>query len=209
MKQETKFLTLTSVFIALNVISILIGPAKVIQLGIFAIAVGAISFSLTYPITDVMTEVWGKKATKEVVWSGLIAYLITLVFLVLFIKLPPASYWQHAEAFNTIFSLSIRITIAGVIGYAITQYHDIYAFLFWKKVTNGKHLWIRNNLSTIVSQFIETLIIIVIGFWGILPGAQLMSMFWGWYLFKVLFALGDTPLVYLLVRWAKPEEVKE
>ncbi len=201
-KSETRFLILTATFISLIALSILAGASKIIEFGPFTFAAGTITFSLTFPITDTICEVWGKERAKRVVFAGFICYAIMLSFLILFINLPAASYWQYQEAYAQIFSVSIRITLAGVISYIISQYHDIWAFMFWKAKTKGKYLWLRNNVSTLASQFILTLIIVGVGFYGLLPNEKLLSLLLTWYIFKVLIAFADTPFVYLLVRWA-------
>ncbi|MFP4400487.1 MAG: queuosine precursor transporter [Candidatus Woesearchaeota archaeon] len=99
--------------------------------------------------------------------------------------------------------------LASLTGFIIAQYHDIWAFNFWKKLTKKKHLWLRNNLSTFVSQFIDTVIFTFIAFYLVTPEyniARMISMIIPYWLLKVLFAIIDTPLCYLGVKWLKREK---
>jgi len=103
------------------------------------------------------------------------------------------TYWQIGE----------RIVIAGAISYIVSQTHDVFSFSFWKKLTKGKHLWLRNNLSTIVSQLIDSILFISIVFLGVLPLNSILTTIFGVFIIKVIIAICDTPFVYLLVRWAR------
>ena len=98
--------------------------------------------------------------------------------------------------------------IASMIAYLVSQHHDIYVFHFWKKMTKGKHLWFRNNASTIVSQGIDSIIFVLIAFWGIYENNVLLSMIMTNFILKVIFAISDTPLIYLLVGLIRKTEKK-
>ncbi len=110
---------------------------------------------------------------------------------------PAASFWQDQEAYQAVLDSNLRLTIAGMVAYLISQYHDVWAFHFWKRQTAGRHLWLRNTASTMVSQLLDTLIFVTIAFYGVIP--HLGAMIVGQYLVKLLIALLDTPLVYGLV----------
>ena len=114
------------------------------------------------------------------------------------------------SAYDTIFGTTIRIFIASITAFLIAQLHDVWAFNFWKQKTKGKHLWLRNNLSTIVSQFIDTTLFMFIAFYHISPqftGTYVFSLVIPYWLVKVLFALFDTPFCYVGVRWLKGKTV--
>ncbi len=100
-----------------------------------------------------------------------------------------------------------RIVAASMVAYLISQLHDVWAFLFWRRVTAGKHLWLRNNLSTIVSQFLDSIIFITLAFAGTVANAVLVNMIISQYLVKIILVLADTPFCYLAVRWARKEGV--
>ncbi len=202
MESETKFIILTSIFITFTVSAVLLGSKLISVFGI-VFAVGAIPFSLTFPITDAMCEVWGKARTKRVVFSGLLSWIILLFIIYFAIYSPPASFWTLQEGYAQVFGTSARIILGGLVGYVISQYYDIWAFMWLKKKTEGKYLWLRNNLSTASSQFIMTVIIVVIGFYGTIPQGALLSTIFGWWIVKIGIAVADTPAVYLLVNWIK------
>ena len=107
--------------------------------------------------------------------------------------------------------MSFRIFIASIAAFLISQLHDIWAFNFWKQKTRGKHLWLRNNLSTIVSQLIDTTLFMFIAFYAVSPQftiAYTFSLVIPYWILKVVFALFDTPFVYLGVWWLRKNEVK-
>ncbi|MFH1649731.1 MAG: queuosine precursor transporter, partial [Candidatus Woesearchaeota archaeon] len=106
----------------------------------------------------------------------------------------PFSQSMH-DALITVFSFTPRLVLASLVAYFISQFHDVWAFHAWKRRTKGKHLWLRNNASTIVSQFIDTVIVVVIAFYGVLPG--LIELILGIWILKVIIAMLDTPFMYL------------
>ncbi len=126
------------------------------------------------------------------------------MFSQLAIKLPAADFWvENNDAYKVVLGIVPRIILGSLCSYTVSQYHDIWAFHFWKKLTKNKFLWLRNNLSTITSQFIDTLIFVTIAFYGSVPNNILISMVIGQFLIKLLIAIVDTPIVYLLVFWLK------
>ncbi len=202
MEQETKLMLLTCIFVTSVVVASLIASKIANFFGIFA-AAGVIAWSISFPMTDVICEVWGKKKAQKVVWIGLICFIITAVLVKIAVYIPSAPFWENQKAFATTFGLIWRIVIAGAISYIVSQTHDVFSFSFWKKLTKGKHLWLRNNLSTIVSQLIDSILFISIVFLGVLPLNAILSTIFGVFIIKVIIAICDTPFVYLLVRWAK------
>ena len=204
MHKETKYSVLVGLFVfSLAAATVLNGKIASFW-GIFAPA-GVITFPLSFLITDIISEVWGKKKAKEVVWIGFFTTLLFFVFTLIAINLPSAPFWQGQEAFAQTLAIVGRIAFGGLIAYLISQFHDVWAFHFWKKVTRGKHLWLRNNLSTISSQVLNTSIFVVLVFYGTLPNSALLSTFIGHTTIKIVIALLDTPFCYLGVRWAKNE----
>ena len=202
MEKETKLMLLTSIFVTSVAVSSLIASKVASFFGIFA-AVGVIAWSISFPMTDVICEVWGREKAQKVVWIGLICFIITAVLVKIAVYLPSAPFWENQKAFATTFELVWRILIAGAISYIVSQTHDVFSFSFWKKLTKGKHLWLRNNLSTIVSQLIDSILFTLIVFLGVLELNAILSMSFGVFIIKVIIAICDTPFVYLLVRWAR------
>ena len=168
-------------------------------------SVGIFLFPLSFLITDIVAEIYGPKATRVLITGTLIVLVIVLGVTALATVLPPAErFAAQNEAYVGLFRGSIRIILASIVAFTLSQYHDVWAFDFWKKKTNGRFLWLRNNASTIVSQLIDTVIFMLIAFWGVSDrftlGFVMGSMVPPYYLLKVLAAALDTPLVYLGVR---------
>ncbi len=168
----------------------------------FTASVSLILFPLTFLITDILTEVYGRESARTLVRATLIVLTIVLGVTALATVARPAERFAPLnDAYVTVFRSSLRITIASIVAFGLAQTHDVWAFEFWKQQTGGRYLWLRNNLSTLVSQFIDTVVFMLIAFWGISPqftlGYVLGSMVPPYYLLKALLALFDTPLVYV------------
>ena len=113
------------------------------------------------------------------------------------------------ESLSTIFNLMPRITVGSLVAYLISQHHDVFAFHFWKRKTNGKYLWLRNCLSTMASQAIDTIVFCVIALWGIFDTNVWLQILLTTYLLKWIVALLDTPFIYLAVKMSKKITLKE
>ncbi len=190
-----KYLFISSLLLS-NIIA-----CKIITLGGLILPAAIILYPLTFLFTDVVAEIEGKKSAADLVMTGF--YMSLFMMLVIFIVkiLPPAGFWKHQEAYNIILGSTPRIVIASMIAYIISQRHDIWAFHWWKQKTEGKHLWLRNNLSTIASQLIDSVLFITIAFWSVFPPSVIGMMILGQYVVKVGIALLDTPFCYMLVRF--------
>lgn len=202
MENESKFIILSSLFITFLMVAVLTGSKLIEFLGL-TFSAGTLAASLTYPVTDTICEVWGKPRAKRLVFASLISWIAVLLLLYIAIIAPPASFWELQTSYVKIFSTSMRLILAGFIAYTLAQFHDIWAFMYWKKKTDGKYLWLRNNLSTAISQLLNTIVIVILGFYGLIPNIALLQTIFGWWLIKEAIAVVDTPLVYALVRWAR------
>jgi len=170
------------------------------------VSVGIFFVPLLFLITDIISEVHGKKKATEFVLISIAVLVFTLVMMYFSINLPANETWGGQEHFAFVFGSSLRMTIASVIAFVLSQFHDVWSFHFWKKKTHGKYLWLRNNLSTAISQFIDTVIFMFIAFYNLTPKFNVLfiiSLIIPYWLFKIFFALADTPLCYLGVKWLK------
>ena len=192
---ERAFILLVSIFVGALVISSVLASKIISIFGLFVPA-GVLAYCITFVVTDVISEIWGKERAKWVVFSGFIALVVTFLLIRIVLTWDAAPFWREQKAFSTILGSTSRIIIASFIAYLVSQYHDVWAFHIWRKLTGERHLWLRNTASTVVSQFIDTLIFITIAFYGTMPVLPLMK---GQYFIKVLIALLDTPFVYLVV----------
>jgi len=201
MQKEERYAVLTAMFVlalaAANVVA-----SKVIMLFWFTAPAGIIVYPVTFMVTDVVSEVYGKGKATRVVWTGFAMMILLLIITRVAILLQPAPFYRQQEAFNQVFSASSRIIIASLIAYLASQSCDVALFHFWRNVTNTRYLWIRNNLSTMTSQLVDTVLFILIAFYGIYNLSDCLRLIGGQYLFKFVFAILDTPFVYLGVWWA-------
>jgi len=201
----------TQVLLGLFVVSLtlanLLGSKITTIFGIRA-SVGIFVFPVLFLITDIIEEVHGKQKAKLFVYVAVLAQIFTLGVLFLSIMAPPNEAWDNQEAYENVFSTSVRIIIASFVAFFISQMHDVWAFSFWKKKTRGKYLWLRNNLSTMASQFIDTTIFMFIAFYNITPKFNIMfiiSLIIPYWILKIVFAAADTPFVYLGSRWLRKD----
>jgi len=184
---------LISLFIAVLVIASVLA-AKIIVVGAFFVPAGILAYSLTFLCTDIIGEVYGKQIAQRVVLAGFIALLVTLGLIQLALIWPPAPIYPHQAAFETILNHSGRIIIASIIAYLISQLTDVRLFALLRQLTQGRLLWLRNNLSTIASQLLDSIVFILIAFYG--TALPLFDLIIGQWLIKLAIAALDTPLVY-------------
>lgn len=196
------FSFLVAVFVASLVMANILAT-KLFSIGGFILPAGVIAYPITFLMTDVISEVWGKKVVTRVVWVGFFCSLIALGLGLIAVALPSAYFYERQEFFAEMFGRVGRITFASLIAYLISQLNDVWIFHKLKEKTHGKHLWLRNNVSTITSQFFDTVIFIFIAFYGIMPTPVLFTMIGSQWLVKILIALADTPFCYMLVNWSK------
>lgn len=195
--KTNSYLIMFAIFIMCLIVANIIA-SKLIMIGRFVVPVAVIVYPITFLITDITSEIWGTKATHRIVLSGFLVNLIMVVILWIAVVIPPAQFWNGQEAFKQVLGGVARIVFASMIAYIVSQTHDVYAFQFWRSVTNGKWLWLRNNASTMVSQLLDTLIFIFIAFYGVVPKEMLVKMIISQYAIKWFIALADTPFCYLL-----------
>ena len=196
---------LLGIFTSALVIANLIGSKLTTIFGI-SVSVGIFAVPITFLCTDIVEEVRGREITKQFINIGIIALLITFFLVLISLYLSPASRYESNDAFTTVFKTSLRMIFASIIAFTMAQYHDIWAFNIIKKKTKGKYLWLRNNISTMFSQLIDTTVFMFIAFYGITPKFNvtfIISLIIPYWCFKILFAAIDTPLVYLGVKWLK------
>ncbi|WP_373057175.1 queuosine precursor transporter [Zunongwangia sp. H14] len=199
------YLILAALFIASLVVSNLIFQKffywDFFGIYTFEISVGILPYPVTFLITDMVSEIYGKRKANQVVTAGIFASFFSLL-IVFTADAAPATAWSPVgnDLFKTVFGATAIAVLASMMAYLLAQYIDIQLFHFWKKLTKGKHLWIRNNFSTFLSQFVDTfsVLFLLCSFHKIeweRFGALLLSGF----LFKVIVAVMDTPFLYLAV----------
>jgi uncharacterized integral membrane protein (TIGR00697 family) len=175
----------------------------------FELSVGIIAYPVTFLITDLISELFGRKRANQVVISGFFASVFTTILIVVAMNSTAAS-WSPVDSatFNKVFGLSAPAFLASMVAYLVAQFIDVRLFHFWKRITRGKYLWIRNNASTIVSQLVDTsLVLLILCFAGAISWDRFTDLlFMGW-LFKALVALIDTPIIYFCL-WVLKDKIQ-
>ena len=204
------YLLLAGLFITSLVVSNLIFqkffywyPLDIKLLGnsLFELSVGILPYPITFLITDLISEIYGKKRANQVVITGIFASFFSMGILLIANEVPAIKNSPiDDETFNQVFALSPIAALASMIAYLLAQFVDIRIYHFWKNLTQGKMLWLRNNFSTFSSQLIDTLLVVgLLSIFGVLE----WKLFWGLvisgFLFKIIIAALDTPLLYLFV----------
>jgi hypothetical protein len=202
LKVPRTFITLVAVFVT-SLVTANVLATKLFAFSGFILPAGVIAYPITFLMTDVIGEIWGKKVVTRVVWAGFFCSILAMSLGFLAVLLPAAPFYERQEFFTELFGRVGRITGASLIAYLVSQLNDVWVFHKLKEYTNGKHLWLRNNVGTITSQFFDTVIFIVIAFYGSMPTSVLLSMILSQWVIKILIALVDTPFCYWLVAWCK------
>ena len=167
----------------------------------FEISVGILPYPITFLITDVISEIYGKKKANQVVIVGIFASFFSMAIIYIANIVPAIeSSPVNNELFSKVFGLSPLAVLASMMAYLFAQFIDIRIFHFWKDFTKGKYLWLRNNFSTFTSQFVDTLtVLLLLCSFGVLPWSIFYSLLLSGFLFKIIVAALDTPLLYLFV----------
>lgn len=167
----------------------------------FEISVGILPYPLTFLITDSISEIYGKKKANQVVTVGIFASVFTLLIISVSNAVPAIPDSPVGDdMFNEVFGSTGIAVGASMMAYLLAQYIDISIYHFWKQMTKGKHLWLRNNFSTFSSQFVDTMaVILLLSLFGELPWEKFWVLVLSGFLFKVLVAILDTPLLYIIV----------
>jgi queuosine precursor transporter len=175
---------------------------KTVDLFGFTATLGNIVYAGSFLVTDILSENHGKKEAKRAVGIGFFS-LIAMTFLMSLALLfqPHSSDFAH-ESLVTLFAPMPRIVMASLIAYGLSQLHDIWSYNFWKlRWPAKKYIWVRNNLSTMVSQLIDSVVFTLVAFYGVFPTAVLLEIVITTYLFKWIVAILDTPFLYLASNW--------
>lgn len=200
-RYEQLYAGFMAVFVTFVVLTNTVGVKLFTAFGI-VLPVSIIWFPLTFLITDIVSEMYGARRARFLVIMGFCMSLLLLAFSLIGIRLPVAEFYPLQEDYTNIFGPIWRLLFGSMAAYLLAQLIDVRLFHFWKKLTKGKHLWLRNNASTMISQFIDTFTVNTIFLYKnptIFTGdfRDLMGVILGVYILKVAIAALDTPLCYL------------
>lgn len=177
------------------------GDIEVFGAPMFEVSVGILPYPITFLITDLISEIFGKKKANQIVTAGIFASFFSMG-IILLADFAPAIENSPVDdvIFGKVFALSPIAVLASMLAYLFAQYVDIAIYHFWKRITQGKHLWLRNNFSTFLSQFIDTFTVVsLLCLFNVLPWSMFYGLVISGFLFKVLVAFIDTPFLYFFV----------
>lgn len=204
--RETKlFDVIAMVFVATLLISN-IAAQKLFAFGHLTFTAGVLLFPITYIFGDVLTEVYGYKKTRKVIWVGFFCNILMAAVLWIAIKLPPAEGWPLQEQFAQVLGLVPRIVLASVLAYWIGEFLNSYVMAKMKVFTQGRWLPVRTIASTLVGQLADTACFVLVAFAFVFETSLLVpTIFYGW-LFKVSYEIVATPLTVVVVNFLKKYE---
>jgi len=197
-----------ALFVAVLLISN-IASTKIVTLWKFTFDGGTLLFPLSYIFGDILTEVYGYKRARKVIWVGFFSALLMSIVLIIINNLPAAADWPFQKDFENILGLVPRIVFASLIAYLAGGFSNSYIMAKLKIFTKGKLLWLRTISSTLVGEGVDTVLFILIAFYGVLPIGLLLAVFISNYIFKCGAEIILTPATYRAVSFLKKKEQED
>jgi uncharacterized integral membrane protein (TIGR00697 family) len=194
-----------ALFVAVLLISN-IASTKITTIWKFTFDAGTLLFPLSYIFGDVLTEVYGYARARRVIWVGFFSAGLLSITLIAASAMPSAADWPHQEAFMSILGLAPRIVLASLIAYLAGEFSNSYILAKMKILSKGKKLWLRTISSTLAGQIIDTVLFVVIAFYGLLPNNVLLAVIISNYIIKCSLEIILTPATYKAVNFLKKEE---
>lgn len=199
------YLLVTVLFVAC-LIAANITATKLIEPWGLAMDAGTIVFPVSYILGDVLTEVYGFRAARRVIWLGFLANLLVVAAIAIAQIVPPASFWDGQAAYEQILGFVPRILVASFCAYLVGEFANSVVLAKMKVATGGRHLWMRTIGSTVVGQGLDSLVFVTIAFSGVIPLSALLTMMLTQWLVKTAYEALATPVTYGVVGWLKRRE---
>lgn len=201
-----KYLDIITVFFVVALLISNIASTKIARVGFMALDGGTLLFPLTYIFGDVLTEVYGYKKSRKVIWLGFASCILMAVVFFVVGLLPSASGWDNQDAYMKILGQTPRIVLASLIAYFVGEFSNSFILAKMKILTKGKWLWTRTIGSTLVGELFDSLIFVIIAFTGVVSKELLIELIVFNYIFKTAVEVAFTPLTYLIVNKLKEKE---
>jgi queuosine precursor transporter len=212
-KQYRYYDLIMAAFVTVLVCSNLIGPAKVTQidaplLGTLTFGAGVLFFPISFIFGDILTEVYGYAASRRVIWAGFAGLAFASVMAWMIVALPPAPFWENQHEYEVAFGSTWRISLAGLIAFAVGEFVNSFVMAKIKIWSAGKHLWQRTITSTVFGEAIDTVMFVPLAFWntGIIPNDKIPLVIGAQIISKTLVEAVFTPVVYKVVAFLKRVE---
>ena len=206
MQRNYKYLGAISVFFVSVLLISDIASTKIVDFKWFVFDGGTLLFPFSYIFDDILTEVYGYKNTRKIIWLGLFMGLLMSVIFIIVGKLPAAPGWNNQDAYDKILGLTPRIVCASLVAYFCGEFSNSFILAKMKIMTKGKWLWTRTIGSTIVGELLDSAIFITLAFWGVLPNPLLITLIISNYIFKTAVEILFTPATYKIVSFLKKKE---
>ena len=211
MKDQTKtvsklFMIIGVLYVTCLLLSNLIAGKMWAVTGSITLPAAVILFPITYIFGDVFTEVYGFRKARTIIWLGFGCSFFAVAVYLITIALPHPGFWDGQDAYATVLGTTPRVAIASFIGYLFGEFSNSVVLSRMKVATGGKHLWIRTILSTLVGEGLDSVIFVMISFWGTMDNSTVLHMILYQYLFKVCYEALFTPATYAVVNWLKKKE---
>ena len=205
-KIQYKYLDIiTGVFVAVLLISN-IADTKAITMGPLSFGGGTFLFPIAYIFGDILTEVYGFKRARRVIWIGFACEILMAVTFMIVSIAPPSPDWAFQKDFMNILGLTPRITAGSLVAYFFGEFVNSVTLAKMKVFTKGKYLWTRTIGSTVVGELVDTTIFMFIAFYGVFPLPLIISIIISGYMLKVAMEILFTPITYLVVNTLKRKE---
>lgn len=209
MDKNYKYLGAISVFFVSVLLISNVASTKIVDLKWFTFDGGTLLFPLSYIFGDILTEVYGYRKSRGVIWLGFFMALLMSIIYIIVGKLPSASGWNNQAAYDAILGLTPRIVAASLVAYFFGEFSNSFILAKMKILTKGKWLWTRTIGSTIVGEFVDSTLFILIAFLGILPNSLLVTLIISNYIFKTVVEILFTPVTYKVVKFLKQKEEED
>lgn len=212
-KQYRYYDLIMAAFVTVLVCSNLIGPAKVTQIdaplvGMLTFGAGVLFFPISFIFGDILTEVYGYAASRRVIWTGFAGLAFASLMAWMVVALPPAPFWNNQHEYEVAFGSTWRISLAGLVAFAVGEFVNSFIMAKMKILTSGKHLWQRTITSTVFGEVIDTTMFVPLAFWntGIIPNDKIPLVIGAQIVAKILVEVAFTPVVYKVVAYLKRAE---
>ena len=185
-----------------------IGPFTIggVTVGPFLLSGAQILFPITYIFGDIFVEVYGYGSSRRAIWIGFFSAALLAVMALITTSLPAAPEWKNQDAFEKVFGFVPRVLIASLVAYWCGEFANAFVMSKMKLLTKGKHLWTRTIGSTVVGQFVDTVLVIFVIFVGVYDLGTMLNLIFTGYFAKVIYEATATPLTYLVVNTLKRAE---
>ena len=193
-------------FVTVLICSEFMAAGKVATIGGFNFGAGVLFFPLSYLFGDILTEVYGYRQSRKVIWAGFFSLFFCTAMTHIIVLMPPSSVWPHQAAWETVFANSWRIVAASLIAFLVGEWANSVVLAKMKIWSGGRHLWMRTIGSTAIGELVDSALFYMLAFYGIWPLHEVIQVAMAQYVLKTAWEVLATPLTYWVVGFLKRKE---